>query len=565
MHAASNPGSQSPTGRTLRLFTLLLLLLFAAATGKNISAATQHAKTVEHARPAPSQEESHTSKPAIATLRLADGTEIAMTEVVPRLQSALATLEQINSSVSDDDVHAIQTKLHALSADIASSYEETDQNIRYARSTQALGDVRIEWLRKRDALDALNTKVQNRVAAVTEQQKSLLSIQDTWGSLNHSEEKSAVPEILWDSIARLQTSALQSQKVVDTRLDSLVSLQVEIASSRNTVSTVLSSIDLAQKSLRNQIVELDSPPLWSVRPHHSTSVIREQIKSSAVMVAQRALTFYRQNFTGLFGFALFIVVLTILAARLRSTARCVGTDTSRGTPHGFLARPVILAGFIALFLFRSFFPQAPPEVMRIANLLLIAVSAALAWQVLQASIIWPVLAIGFLRAMDNVSSQLVAGTPLRRFLSILIAALSILVIARSFRSDGPFCQAFRRLKLPGCVAARNILLTLFSVALFANVIGNVSLSEVILSGTLQAVYSTLVIYLFYVVSIGILLLFVDSQFGKRSRVIRFNRQVFVEHATWIMKILCVVAWVLSTLLSFRLSSEAFQRTRAFAQ
>ncbi|WP_228370733.1 mechanosensitive ion channel family protein [Candidatus Korobacter versatilis] len=480
--------------------------------------------------------------------------------MVPRTQSALSSLDDIIASTSDSTLSAAEARVQELVTDVANNKQDTQATIQYARSTQGLNEIRTEWTRKRTELDGLSSVVEKRVSDLTDKQRQVAAIRDLWATASTPEGE--LPAALQDSVSRVQQSASEADIRLHASLDSLIPVQVNIATAGKDIDGILSSVDAAQKGLRNQIFALDSPPIWSAFRNGSYSSLRIQVSAATNRLRSRIVQFYNHYWSRLVGYLLFFIFLTAVLFWLpRAASRSEDHDDREKS--GFLRYPIAVSAFISLILFAAFFPQAPLEVLRLAVLLLIVCSVILAARVFDRSLLRPVTAIASLRVMDTISANAAAGTLLQRIDTLLIAILASGVFTWLGYKGGAAIRELERRRWPVATVVCRISAVLLAFSVFTNIIGNVSLAEILLSGTLKAAYAGVIVYLFYTISRDLLFLYTNTKFSQRSRVIRYHRDLFVEKTTKIFRLICWIAWIVVLPASFQFAAEIFQAVGNF--
>jgi len=103
---------------------------------------------------------------------------------------------------------------------------------------------------------------------------------------------------------------------------------------------------------------------------------------------------------------------------------------------------------------------------------------------------------------------------------------------------------------------------LLFLSIICNIVGNVSLADVLANGTIFGAYYGVVAYIFYTIFAALTCAFTASEFGRRSRAIRLHRDVvnrrlasLYEKAAWLF-------WALGMLYAFQILTPTIARIGA---
>ncbi len=504
------------------------------------------------------------------TIRLGN-TEIPLTQVVPNSEVALKRLQGILAAAGDTAVPALTRSLEALSARAESSRDPTLYFVRNARSVVQLSETRILWWRDWQELETLNAAVRSYVQLFTSQQQQIREIQENWSLPSQlvaqtralpppAAPQSSFPQALLQRIQQVQQTAALADAAVRSALESLVQLQVRISDCRTTVENVLREIDAAERRLHAGIFVLDSPPFWAALRGTSYASLRAQALIIVRAVRPRSQAFYSSHRYSLLAYFLLLLVMAAILFGLRQAQR--GQAQELPTASRLLQAPFSVALFMLLFLFAIFFPQAPPEVIRFSQFVLLFPLLRIALAVFERPLKRPVLAFAIFFALDVLTVHIAAGTLFRRLLLLVVAVGCLATLAWVLRKSGPVRPLLTQ-KM-GTVAPwfAHLAFLCLAVSVLANLVGCVALADLLLDGTLRSGYSAMSLYIMCLLLACLAAVLSTTRLGQVSRLVRLHRDLVLARFYTILKAGGWLAWLISILFAYQIAYAAFVGLRS---
>jgi potassium-dependent mechanosensitive channel len=515
--------------------------------GSHAAASTKSAPPAEPSAPA-------------EVIRVGKG-EMPVTEIVPGTEGAQSRLQEILGKTKDPALLNLQQSLNDLSARLAKSRDESLYLVQNARSTEQLLATRNLWQRNRQELEKMNGTVRSYVQALTENQSQVRDIQETWSVADESAEM-ALPEGLAERIQQVRQTAATASAAVQSTLELLVKVQVEISKDREIVDNVLAQIDAAEEGLRAGLFVLDSPPLWSALHGNSYASLRRQVHITQTTIWSRTREFYFSYRNNLLAYCVLLLVLTAAFFRLRVSQERQAAEQA-SIPQRLLQRPFSLATVTVLFfLFWLFFPKAPPEVFRISRFLLIFPLLRLALVVFEDELRRPMIVLSIFYALDHVSTQSTAGTLLRRLLVLFLTAAVLAGLAWLLRRRSPVASLLARKhwSIVGMLAP--IALICLGVSFVSNIVGAVSLANLLMHGTLLAIYFAMAAYVLYLVLGSLISLLATTRIGQTSRLIRLHHELVLARVDTLVRLGTWILWVAYVLVGFQITGKVLAGFRS---
>jgi len=350
---------------------------------------------------------------------------------------------------------------------------------------------------------------------------------------------------------------LRQLEAADRAVSDLLARHLELARRGNSLRATIDSgereIAAASASFDRRLAKMDEPPLWKAwRETEPSETRRSQV--AATLAGDRAFLRYylaaADEQLWLHGVFALLAIPLLLWLRARSQ-RLIADDPELKSSTQALLRPVSAWLVLVLVATLVFQPLAPSLLREVALLLtVIPVLRLLPAKVFASLGAWP-FAITVLYLFHRLGFVLV-GQPLWHRLHLLVVTLltlgALLSVLLQARRRTPAAIATRRQRILRTIGALALLALAISAA--SNVVGNVSLAEVLTSGTLDSLYLGFVLYAGATVLASIARLLARRRSTRLALVTEHAGPLLVRFAN-LVKYGAVVAWLLLTLNGFR--------------
>ncbi|HMU62361.1 MAG TPA: mechanosensitive ion channel [Gemmatimonadales bacterium] len=454
-------------------------------------------------------------------------------------------------------------------ARVASAYEAAHDTITQVMALQkrpgqeqptkrSLTDLHNEWVRRIDQMRAWQQAVGNRTDAMAAIQTELIRRDSTWQlTMTDARKANAQTPVLQlvDNILQRNEALLDT---VETRIVTVVRLQSQIA---RTVAVLQQADDQTTEqlaSLRRDLLHIDAPPIWkSASGADSLGAVRATFRADVVRTGQE-LAYFHEAYRLPFYLHLASTLGILLAvfwfrAKLdRHTSEQPAASARRILDHPFAGAWLIVT-IAALFLY----PRAPLAVYDIALLagvpaLLFLMPSFLPPNLVPAARLWACLF-----TIQRLGGLFLAGSTAQRPGGLVIALVGAAVFLRLLRKGGEFAALGPN---PYAVALRVAARLSAAMLLFAagsNVVGNVSLGQLIASGTITSTYLLLVLLAAVRIFDGILIVATRSEIADVSRYVAQRRDRLLQDGLKLVQFVSALLWVLITLTVFDVTGPLF--------
>jgi potassium efflux system protein len=486
------------------------------------------------AKPAPAQQTaSPTPAPAPTPVQAIPLPEIA--NQAEELDRMLRDISKTLLPVLEGRVTDHAGKAHA---------EEISQRVRQAEdllanipSMMQLQDEERYW-RALAEQNGIERKLLTEQAAGIEKQMQLLDVEQArWKATSDQVSETSGLKALAVRIEReleaIQTLRTQAQE----QLNVILILQNRISEQDREVSAVLLKVGEAHQRLRGRLLERDSYPLWEIRDLRAF----DQPMSTVIYLSARNFTgvpgFLRANKVWLSGFVAVYVFALLAAFRFRryvtdGRSLDVSEDASR-----VFVRPYSVALLITLLTTIGFATSAPTGVSFVVfGLIYLVPVLRLSPGLIKPGMRGLLYALCAFYVLEWMNVILQFGAVFKRELFAIILFLALLILSWLTRPSRLRIQSALGWRHGLLVVSTRIGLLLLAVSLCANILGFVSLSQVLGVGTIFSGFIFALLYtLVRVLDLGLGIVLGSKWFQSmpdaRSNVVeRWGRRILIGGA-----------------------------------
>jgi len=489
-----------------------------------------------------------------ATIQVANGESIPVSELVPRTESAKQQIGQMVANIRNPETKQAEASLDLLSKAVSETAEETKQDIRLARSPLQLTEATVTWSRNRAQLDAINLAIDGYAADLTQQYQQLLKIRETWTIASNSAVDANLPQQFIERVVGVQLLSEQAEETLRDETDHLMKVQTQVAQVRAQIDDVIDQLDVAEAALRVQLFAIASPPIWRVL-HASDfrgtgQLIAQQLKG----VGNDTVRFYQASRSGLLGYFLLAIALFAVALRFSRQDR-TSWPTEDPAQIESLRHPIALTAFVLPLLFGLVFAKAPADVLRVSQMLMALTVVFLAARISDERFRGYAVGLGLFSVLNAMSVQLTSGTVLRRLFVLFVAGTMLVVVVKLLRKGGLIRVLVEERHWTFVLFCCYLGGGLLFLSIISNIFGNVSLADVLANGTIYGAYYGVAVYIFYIVSTALTYTFTASELGRRSRAIRLHRDLVNRKLASLFKKAAWLFWAVAVLFAFQILTQ----------
>ena len=460
-----------------------------------------------------------------------------------KMQETQAVLEFMRDRHGPDaELDAIRDALKAALAGAQELLASTERLIDKAVSARDVAEMERRIGRARTPIVGWHAKLQRRGRSIDHDLQTLLDLRSTWAATLAGLDSLAPPQ-LWE----VPREAIGSITAIETRFlerrAEIITVEGQVGRAENFLDEGLELIEAARTRTRMRLTVLDAPPLWSAALDPPAG-LGEQIEQAATGLrndVQEVREFVVMERKALIACGAFFLVLLALSIWLGRGMRKRHPEQDMGAAVRILSRPVSAATIAAALTTTFALPGLPFLLVDAATtLLFIPIFRVLPPWIVRHTYLLSALVV--LHVLSILAELAIYLSPLQRVVLVLqcVLALCVLVpmLRHSRRASDP-TAASRRL----VHALQWIAFGLVSIALLANIVGNVSLAALTMRGVVRSGYLGLALYGAFLVVEALLRVIFRISYLRNSPLVRNHEAMLHRRATVLLRVLLVFLWV----------------------
>jgi len=476
---------------------------------------------------------------------------IASAQLLRAADAAYAELRRVA------DVVGAETALEGLGERVARADREIDQ-LRppgppvpganaLARDLDFLGE---EVGRRETEARRWDDQIQERAVQLDAAATRVRRLVETWRLTVDSPEIAALPPLLARAV-ELRDRAAAVEQIVHKRLASVLEVQDRVLALKLKLADLLASVRAVEAARTQELLEVESAPLWRAFGHGRSPLPAAWLR--ALDLNARACGRYLAAEPGRIAAQLLLLAVLIAAglAVTRSRRAVLPPPTPAGRAVEVVsAHPVassVLLGLVATPLLHPSAPTAFTLAVFVAGLPpFFRVVGALApdWR-------RPLRWLAALFAVESLVAIVVDVAPAGRVVLLGVELLGLLGCWVGLRRGG-WLRVHGEGRWRAAMAAAGAgAAVLLAVSAVANVLGNVTLSELLAAATLGSACGTAVVATGVAVFAGACRAALHLPWTRSFRIVREQEQPIVTRGARIFRSIAIVAWVYQTLRAFR--------------
>jgi potassium efflux system protein len=499
-----------------------------------------------------------TAEPTPSTIR---GVQIA-----ERAQQTDGELRAIRARLAPDaNITAIEESLPALTAQIERLRHDAIAQLGSAVTLQALDELALQWQQFKSQLAKSAQALASRAQMLEQDASRLSELEEVWTKTEAGARADALPEALRKPIRTTLAGIRDVQTQLRRQRDALLATLGRVTDLQTHVAENLDELALAEQAIRRDVFVADSPPLWvALRDWQRTGVVKEafgagRIRNWTALRVYVSQQWQRFAVQGLLLVAMLAVTIT-LARRHRAAA-----EEKTTAVRVVVERPISSALVLTLLLTSVLHPYAPFILSDVTALVAIVPIMRLFRDTARREIRIALLTLTVLLVFSTLRRLLPPFSPPARLLMLGENVLMMTWVLVTFRNARFGAFGLSDLWRRGLASTAWVILAVVTLAIAANLAGNVSLCIILTHGILVSALSGVGLLTGERVIEGLLVEIIVSRTAQRLRCVANRSSELRSRATRIVRVVMVVAWLLTALSEFGLLApvlKAFSATLA---
>jgi small-conductance mechanosensitive channel len=488
-------------------------------------------------------------------------------EIVSRSEDLKVELKQIQSRSAPDAMELeIEAKLPELASKLSERSARANELLEGTVSIDALSDLSSEWRSRSDALAAWRQALTRRAVAIEAEIDGLQRSEDQWEATRESALAAGLPGPTRDRVGETLQALDATQRQIKHRRTHILALQNDVAQEELVVTSVLDRVATLRKELQSRLFARDEPPLWSpdayTRSADSTP-LRDRVLANISEVIDELGEFVRLDVNRfVHQVVVFLIVLIVLMiARARVSQWAVDDPTLAATARIF-TRPVSSAIVVSMLSAQFESSRVTTVASDLEAVILLVPMLRLLPRELYGGLRVGILGLALLFVFGTLRS-LIGGVPIVERYRLLFEALGGVALYAFMLRPKNAAHFIEVGRFGGVVLPiTRVALGLLVVAAFANAIGMLSVSRLLVRGTLSATYSAVAAYALMRIISGAVTALLRSSGMRHLRLVRDHGALLRRRIVAFLSWTATAGWVVASLRFFRINDDVFAALRA---
>jgi potassium efflux system protein len=356
---------------------------------------------------------------------------------------------------------------------------------------RGLSELNLTWNARSQQVREWRRTLQFGVSTIDTAQAELAQLGAPWSATVAAQDSTVSPD-LRARTAQVIDELTRVHGVLAARTDSLLKVELALSNAGNAIFLELQGIAAAANDMRRDLLLIDSPPLW--RSLMATGSLSADSRGGARTAVPELVWFVEGSAVRIamhVGLTLLVILLLMVnRERIRAAA-----DPSRSSAEhlAIMQRPVAAILLVSATGMLWLYPRAPLAVYDVALLFTAIPLLLLIPELMPADLHGTARSAVGLLVLQRLAMITTVGTPAFRLVQLAFSAAGAALLWSALRRDGPLRAAEPRWRKHLRRLAWLLLLA-FGIAIVANIVGNVSLADVVNSGVALSLFLALLVY-----------------------------------------------------------------------
>ncbi|TNF72837.1 MAG: mechanosensitive ion channel [Acidobacteria bacterium] len=479
-----------------------------------------------------------------------------LSEIARKTEQAEDELAEIQGSLAPVPVvEAIAEQLVTLDEPLAEGRKAVETEQLAQTSLRDLRDLQQRWEGGQLRVESWETQVDSRAEELESARDRLATMQAEWVQTREAVGEVEIPQELSARIALVVAKHEETTTLVVERLQRVLSLQAKLAEQAAAVHELLGDIEEEVTRRRESLFERDEAPVWELlRPGSADVGIGAVVESWRKDGA--AVTSFVDRYKGrivlqLLVFAALWALLSVLDRRSRTWT--LSHEALKAATYLF-RHPLASALLLSLMATRLIYPNAPLAVYDLNALLILVPLARLLPGMVDPRLRGAAYAMILVLALDELRSLFFEVGLVHRLLLLLVQVAALLILIHGLRVQGTGARTERQNSRWWRAGYRAIRLAsvIVALALLANLVGRVSLADLLTSATLASFRYALVLFVGALVLDGLVMVLLGTPRAQSFNSIRSHTELLQRRGIALVHLSALYFWIVRTLSEFQL-------------
>ncbi|VAX29322.1 Potassium efflux system KefA protein / Small-conductance mechanosensitive channel, partial [hydrothermal vent metagenome] len=485
---------------------------------------------------------------------------VPVIEIPQKIEEAYVQLKEIESLKSSEI--PVRKKIENFQKLVSENESfKKDSTPEYFKSlpTRKLEDFDNKWNAFLNNITKFKKTLESRAEKLNDAKVRIKRANEVWVLTVKNAKSEKAPKSLLKRLGEFNKDLNSVDKFLVTTLDSILSLRDKVSMEEIAAKEILSTIENEISEKKSLLFTFDSPPIWKALSDSSdTTTIAQRWTSTKKNISNSFSEFYDLYSSQIpfyilfFLLILFIVFLLGLFAKKNIEDDEAGKNKDHSESLKLLSRTFSISLLIALFFEYLFFPLAPRIVAEIFTILFIFPLLRLFPIMITKVSRGPLFYVTFIFLLQRIMELASTNSLNQRF--IVNGLIILLISAMYWMLKIPIDKIpeKRRSIVKVLHTIIKVMIGVLVLTLIANIVGNTTLSRLVLNGVMNAIYVSLLLITAFQVFYELLTIFLQTKFANLFLIVRNNRDLVKNTTVRITKLVTYFIWIAAFLDGFAL-------------
>ncbi len=479
--------------------------------------------------------------------------------------SVLAEVEE-SLGLTPEQNEQIDSILMSLESSLDRYNTQVSEVFLKESSTILLDKTKTDIEQINDRINGYRENIQAEIQKREEENSKIEILINIWEMTFSAERSTPLSNSVQQNLRELIDKLKAIDKRIDTYLNNLLEIELKLNNIHTGYNNLINKIDDARDYASKNLWIPDSDPIWKIYATRTDSVsIGTKLKNAFDAQKNDAYEYtqlYRVNII----FSILVMVLILVSFYLlRYRILREEFEDPKHQENATLrlfSKPFFPGLLIGLYTSFILIPEKPFIIEDLIFLMALIPFTLVLMYILRGKKRYLVILMAFILALSVFSQIGFDIEVFSRTFMLLITILSLILLTVILRSKWDNLNDQPKMKSAFRVLARTSLIILI-VCFIGNIIGNYTLTSILLFGILSTVFTGISLYLVYLIVLGLIIAVFNSQWGQSYRIIkRYNKDI-VKKVRRIVVFILVLFFIIETSRNFKIFSSLYESIETF--
>jgi len=417
-----------------------------------------------------------------------------------------------------------------------------------------------------DIVNGYRETIQSEIQDKEKENKKIDKLIIIWNKTSESERSASFSNAIKKNLNEIIANLNDIDKRIDKYLNNLLELELKLNGFHSDFESLIKNINAARGEVNKNLLIPDSDPIWEIYSTKKDTVdVGEWLKRAFESQKNEAIEYYTQYNKNIY-FAIFIIVLVQIISlflRFRVISEQIEDPKNKDNPTLRLFKkpffPALLGGFYLAYLILPEKPFIIEEIIYSAALIPFSIVLI---NLLSGKNRYLVIYLTFIFALSVIAQQGFDVEIFSRTFMLIITILAIILMILILRKEWDGLKDQPNLRSMYRFLAKTSL-SILVVCLIGNIIGNYTLSSILLFGLLSTAFLGISMYLIYLMLIGTFISILNSHWGQSFRIIKRYQKDIIKKINRILVFILVISFLIGSLRGFYIFDILYEAIENF--